>query len=101
MVREGENYWSVAASDSLIIVYSRPFFEKDYLAQSVLTAYWLRETEEDGYQRKSEEFIKWSRRVLAWARRFSRGKAMCRGYPVRTTKKVEEAVEAGEIELTW
>jgi hypothetical protein len=101
-VKDSQIYFSIPTMKNLVIGYNRCRFHSGKLCQSNLSADWAYPNEDATEMvRKSEEFIRWAKRILAWARKATPEKCSLNGYEYRATKRVKEAVARGELELTF
>lgn len=82
-----------------VLVYSRPKYrDKGKLGESNLAAYWTcLDESRTSIIDKDPEFVKWGKKVLAWARRHTPEGHEYKGD--RVTKRAKEAAERGIVEL--
>jgi hypothetical protein len=90
---EGKLHYGVPHMQAPVIAYTRGRIRNGSLTLSNLSAYWEYPTEGGaGLVAKPREFVKWAKKVMAWARNASPEQLLCNGYPYRATARVTEAV---------
>jgi hypothetical protein len=90
--------FGVSQMMSCVVGYDRGRLRDGEITLSNLSVYWDYPSK-DGSQivRKSELFVKWSKRILDWVRRRTTERVECNGYPYRATKRVKDAVNNGKL----
>src|SRR5262245_39142562 len=95
---EGRILYNVRLETSSLIMYRRGKLQERTLVQSNLSVYWAYlELQTRQFVRKEEQFISWSKSVLAWMRKETPEWYEHKRY--RATRAVKFALGRGEIEL--
>jgi hypothetical protein len=100
MQKDGENYLALAYMSPCLVSYRRgQTRDGNKLGQSNLAAYWtFPDKEARTLLSKDEDFIKWAKKVFAWARRYTPEQIVCNQYPYRATKRAKNVADTGMIE---
>jgi hypothetical protein len=95
---DGKRLFGVSDLRSNVVGYSRAKFHSGQLSRFNLYAYWSHiDPHSSNVIHKDEEFVKWGKKVLNWARRWTPERIELNGFPYPATRRAKAALCKGEI----
>jgi hypothetical protein len=93
--------YGVSSIQASTVGYNRPRYNLNgKLGQSNLSAYWKYWKGQE-LAAKNPEFVKWGKKVFAWARKQASEKIILNGYPYPATKRVKEMVDQNKLQVAF